>query len=182
MDRYTWQFINSFAAWFSACGTIAAVIVALYFARQDKRVRLRVNAGYRVIVSQGRKGPFPGYVSVGITNIGHREAQIVGIGWRTGVFKRQYADQTPNCNDGISSPIPIRLRDGEEAKYYFPASDDSEWLKEFTSNMFAPRVAWNIRFARIRVYTSVGKVFSARLERGLRRKLLEYSEKHGSAR
>ena len=157
------------------------MIVALFLARQDKRIRLRVNAGYRLIVSQSRKGPPPAYVSVGITNIGHREAQVIGISWRTGLLKKRYADQTPNYNDGISSPIPIRLRDGEEAKYYFPISADSEWLREFSDKMLAPRVAWNIRFARIRVYTSVGKVFDSYLEPGLRRKLLEYTEKHDSA-
>ena len=38
MDRATWQFINSFSSWLSAIGTVAAVIVALYLARRDKRI------------------------------------------------------------------------------------------------------------------------------------------------
>ncbi len=47
----TWEFINSFADWFSAVGTFAAVIVALLLAMRDRTIRLEVSAGHRLIVS-----------------------------------------------------------------------------------------------------------------------------------
>ena len=52
-DRQLWTFINSFADWLSALGTIGAVIVALYLARKDARITLRVVSGLRVIVERG---------------------------------------------------------------------------------------------------------------------------------
>ena len=134
-------------------------------------------AGHRLIVTQGRKGPHPEYLVIGITNIGHREAQITGVGWRIGVLRKQLADQTLMLNDGISSPMPSRLRDGDEAKYYIPLFGEAEWLRDFTPKMLLPRPAWNLWFARVRVYTSVGKVFEARLEPGLRRRLIEFAKK-----
>ena len=54
-DQETWLFINSFAPWISAFGTIAAVIVALYLSIREKRVRLRVSAGYRLLIIPGQK-------------------------------------------------------------------------------------------------------------------------------
>ena len=41
-DRETWLFINSFAPWLAALGTVAAVIVALYLARRASRLDIRV--------------------------------------------------------------------------------------------------------------------------------------------
>lgn len=73
-DKETFNFINTFAPWLSAIGTIAAVWVAIYFARQDKRLRIDVSAGNRLIVTPGQKGPHPEYLVVHIVNIGHREA------------------------------------------------------------------------------------------------------------
>src|SRR5688572_29955936 len=104
-DRATWQFINTFADWFAAAGTIAAVIVAIYLARRDKTVRLSINAGVRLIVTPGVKGPHPEYLSITAVNIGHREAQITNIGWHVGLFKRQHGVQS-TIQDGMSSPIP----------------------------------------------------------------------------
>ncbi len=51
-DRSLWLFINSFAGWLSALGTIAAVIVALYLARRDSRIRLKVVVGLRLLLQR----------------------------------------------------------------------------------------------------------------------------------
>lgn len=168
-----WQFINSFAAWFSAFGTISAVIVALYLVRQDKRIRLHVSVGHRVIVSQGLKGQPPQYLAIRITNIGHRDVQVTGIGWRIGLFKKSYAEETI-IRDGISSTLPVRLRDGDEACYYFPLFSDIEWLREFIQKMLLPNLQWKLWFTYVRIYTSVGKVFEVPLEHGLKKRIIEY--------
>jgi hypothetical protein len=171
--KQDWQFINSFADWFSAFGTIAAVIVALYLARQDKRIRLLATAGHRVIVSQGSKEPHPQYLTIRITNVGHRDVQVIGIGWRIGLFKKSYADQTIIC-DGISSTLPVRLSDGDEACYYFPLFNEIEWLRGFIQKMLLPHPRWNLWFTHVRIYTSVGKVFEVSLEQGLKKRIMEY--------
>ncbi|MFZ3114558.1 MAG: hypothetical protein WA133_03375 [Syntrophales bacterium] len=147
--------------------------MALYLARQDKRIRLHATAGHRVIVSQGSQGPFPQYLAIRITNVGHRDVQVIGIGWRIGLFKKTYADQTI-IRDGISSPLPVRLRDGDEACYYFPLFTEIEWFREFIQKMLLPHLRWNLWFTHIRIYTSVGKVFKASLEQGLKKRIIEY--------
>lgn len=53
MDSSTvdyWKFVNSFAPWLSAIGTLSAVIVAIYLARRDKFVRLKCAAGIRMLI------------------------------------------------------------------------------------------------------------------------------------
>ena len=88
MDRETWEFINSFAAWFSAAGTIAAVITALYLATQDRRIHLKVTAGIRLVISEYRGVENEDLIVIRVTNVGHRSAKI------TGVFSTEI-DRTP---------------------------------------------------------------------------------------
>jgi hypothetical protein len=174
-DQEFWQFINTFSGWFSAVGTIAAVIVALYLARQDKRIRLSVFAGYRVIVTQGDPESQRDYLTIGITNVGHREAQVTTIGWRVGIWRKQYSIQTV-MKDGMSSPLPVRLRDGEEARYYIPLTGETRWLEEFAKECLVPNPRKRLLFMWVRVHTSVGGTYTARIEKGLREKLLAFAE------
>src|SRR5688572_19989531 len=44
--RKTWEFINTFANWPSAIGTLAAVGVALYLAFRERRISLKLSAGH----------------------------------------------------------------------------------------------------------------------------------------
>src|SRR2546428_351481 len=80
MDRQFWTFVNSFAPWLSAVGTICAVITALYLARRGDRIRLRVRCGIRIVVAQGgRPGSAPQYVNLEVTNVGRRTATITTL-------------------------------------------------------------------------------------------------------
>jgi hypothetical protein len=47
MDQETWRFINTFAPWLSAIGTLTAVAVSLYLARRSDRQKLEVRVGLR---------------------------------------------------------------------------------------------------------------------------------------
>lgn len=162
-----WQLINSFANWFSAFGTIGAVITALYLARRDKRIRLRVSAGHGIIVSYDSEATQKQVLAIRITNIGHRDVQVTGIGWRIGLLRRFYSEQTV-ISDGISNTLPIRLRDGEEACYYIPLFNEMEWLKTFIRKMLQPNLRWRLRF------TYVGKVIEEPLEQGLKKRIIDY--------
>ena len=113
IDKSTWEFINTFAPWFAAIGTLAAVIVSLYLARQDRRIKLMVSAGHRKMVTPGKQGKHPDYIVISVTNVGHREAQVTGLGWEVGLIKKEQAYQSIIL-DGFSSSIPVRLKDGEK--------------------------------------------------------------------
>ena len=45
-DRETWLFINGFAPWLAALGTLLAVIVSLHLARRASRLDIRVFADF----------------------------------------------------------------------------------------------------------------------------------------
>lgn len=53
MDKDTWRFINTFSGWFSAIGTLTAVLATIYFARRDKRIHLTVRASHGIFIVPG---------------------------------------------------------------------------------------------------------------------------------
>jgi hypothetical protein len=172
-DKETWEFVNSFAPWLSAFATIAVVIVSLYFSRRDKKIRIEISAGYRLIISQGDLNNRPEYLNVHIVNIGHREVQIVNIGWKIGFIKKKYFIQKRINNDGLSSPMPIRLRDGDEANYYIPLNDETNWIDNLIEKRLQPHPKMNLNFMKLQVFTSVGNEFNTKIEKGLKKRILE---------
>ncbi len=172
LSQDTWRFINTFAPWLSAIGTILAVLVSLHLARRDRRIRLEVSAGHRIIVTPGVPGPYPEYLSINIVNVGHRDAQITNVGWKVGILKKKYAVQT-TIADGISSPIPVRLKDGEEAKYLIPLDERTNWLENFGKDMLRPFPRILGHFVKIQVFTFIGKTFESRIEKNLRVRLVQ---------
>jgi len=172
MSQDTWKFINTFAPWFSAIGTLSVVIVSLYLAGRDRNIRLKVSAGHRIIIGPGSAKPYPEYLCIYVVNHGHREAQITNIGWKVGIFKKQFAIQS-TISDGMSSPLPIRLKDGEEAKYMIPLNEETNWLKSFSEKMLQPYPRLQVHFMKIQAFTSIGKTFESGVERNLKEKLVE---------
>ena len=163
MTIETWKFINSFAPWFSAIGTVSAVILSLKLARKDRNVKLKVSAGHRVLIAQG-VSERPEYLSIRVVNIGHRDAQIINIGWKAGIFKKRHAIQILDSNTS-SSELPVRLKDGEEATYLISLSDN--WLSEFSNTMLKPATFFQMYFLKLQVTTSLGDVYESRLEKNL---------------
>ena len=173
VEKETWEFINSFAPWFSAFGTLAAVILAIYLARRDKNIRLEISAGHRLMLSLGNPDYRPEYLYINIVNIGHRETQIVNIGWKIGFFKKEHSIQTLIRDDQISSPMPVRLKDGEEAKYFIPLNDQTKWIENIIQKSLQPNPKRRINFMKLQVFTSVGKTFNTRIEKGLKERILK---------
>lgn len=174
----TWKFINTFAPWLSAIGTISAVALSLHLARRDKNVRLEVSAGHRIMVTQAgdSEEPSPEYLFISIVNVGHREAQLTNIGWKAGIFKKKHAIQTI-INNEYSNTLPIRLKDGEEARYLIPLEGDLNWLHAFTNDMLSPLTQLQCRFVKIQAFTSIGKTFESNIEKSLKIKIIEkYNE------
>jgi hypothetical protein len=147
------------------------VILSLWLARRDKKIRLEVTAGHRIIVTPGATGPFPEYLAIHIVNIGHRETQITDIGWKVGVFKKRYAVQTFE-HGGLTSQLPIWLKDGAKAQYLIPLNKETNWLEKFGIDMLRPFPRIQVHFCSAQVFTSIGETFEARIEKGLRKKLL----------
>ena len=115
----TWRFVNTFAPWFSAAGTVSAVVVSLWLARSQQRTRLSVSVGPRVIVGPGMVGPTPEFVAIFVANLASRPVRIINIGWRVGLFRKRYVMQNASLRP-LSSPLPIELAYGQDAKWMFP--------------------------------------------------------------
>lgn len=147
------------------------MIVALYFARRDRKIRLAVRAGHRLMVTPGEKGR-PEFIYIGVVNIGHREAQIIYIGWKWGFLKKHYA--IAMFNEGLSSALPTKLRDGEEALYFLSLEEDKQLLKKFAKGMkLLPYPRIQSYFVKVQVSTSTNVTFEKRIEKGLRKMLVE---------
>ena len=175
------KFINTFAPWLSAIGTLAAVVVSLYLASQGKRVKLNITVGHRLMVTPGQGRPYPEYILISIINIGHKEVQITNIGWKVGFFKkqRQHAIQVIE-QDGLSSPLPVWLKYGEQANYYIPLSDKREWLEGFIKDFYKCHLKSRVKHTKIWVSTSLGKTLESTIEKGLQKIILECIEEQHS--
>lgn len=170
MDRATWEFINSFAPWIAAVGTLAAVIVSLYLARQDRRIRLDVYAGIRILTLPLIDGKFPEYLVFHIVNISRREAQVKGISWMCNFHKVRVLHNP--LKDGLSSELPIKLRDGEEANFFHPLKNSS-YLDDIAKAYLSRYPRLLSYFIKIEVSTSVGVDFKVRIEKNLRERLVQ---------
>src|SRR5436190_14573379 len=118
MDRETWRFINSFAPWLSALGTISAVIVSLYLALRTARVRLQIVSGIYHVARIGQTlAQSAKVIQIRAINTGFREVTIQGIMWRhIGLFRRQNYVTVPPA-DPESSKLPKKITYGDEARF-----------------------------------------------------------------
>lgn len=182
LSQETWKFLNTFAPWLSAVGTISAVITSLYLSRKDRIVNLEIIADCRFIEQMGNNQLFistddsPDALVVYITNIGHREAVVNSIFWKWGIFKKKYAIQ--NIMENMwTSEFPKRIKDGEIAHYCFPKSSEYDWVKNNGVN-FVGRFPWlESFFIKVIVKTSIGKDFEARIGPLARRMIIEEARK-----
>ena len=173
MDVETWKFINTFAPWLSAIGTLSAVTVSLYLARAEKPMKLEVRAGHRIIIGQGQKGKPPGYLYISAINTGHRIATITNVGWRVGLFRKRHVIQLVQ-KDIYSSGVPVRIDDGKEAKWLIPLDQEDNWIERFSRDFLLPHPHWNLFCLRLQVHTSVGKTFESQIEKSLKEELLKW--------
>ena len=163
-DRETWRFVNSFAAWLSALGTLAAVIVALYIANMQNRVRLRVSATKQRLVASGQriKDGEP-VVIVSVTNLSHRAVKVSGVYWQAR-WRKSQSLQLPSDHP-LSAQLPRELpADVGTASFIFPEGvySDPRGNLELTRKLFGGRLArLKSRFVRVGVTTTIGKRFES---------------------
>lgn len=163
VSHNNWAFINSFAAWFAAIGTIGAVIVSLYLASRRQKARAKVRVGSRIIVEEGGKGPYPEYLMFSIANSGDMPITINQIGWKVGLFKKRAAIQL--IDNTLSSELPIELKHGQEAKWFTPIKRvDRPWIKNFCEYMMMPKYRTSCFTLRAEFYSSIGQTFRVKPE------------------
>ena len=176
IDIEYWKFINTFAPWFSAFGTVTAVMVSLYLAKSEKPVKLKILADIRILTEENN----PRYLMIEAINIGSRIVNITNIGWEMGLFKKLSFIQVvkKDINDFYSSELPIKINDGEEAKWLILLEKEKNWIEQFVKNLGKfPR--WDLFWLRLQIVTANGKIFKAKIGKSLKDELLkEYSKQH----
>jgi hypothetical protein len=167
IDENIWKFINTFAPWLSALGTLAVVITSLYLAMRDRRIRLKVKAGFRRIVAIGQTlNQGANVISIYVTNTGYRSVTIIGLYWKFGIFRKRIYEQTPGY-DFNSSSLPVKLADGEEASYHIPEIFFKRNLTTLEQGISKEYLKLGVKFIKIGVYTTLGKTFEYTIEKGL---------------
>jgi hypothetical protein len=176
MNHETWQFVNTFAPWLSAIGTIAAVVTSLWLARNRTRVRLTVSVRLGFIVEPDAAGEYDGprqeYVCIGVVNTGETEATITSIGWlgRPG-WRRTAWLQNLDDDQYAGSKLPVRLKFGEEVSFRLRLQP--HWLNSASEDMIG-RFPWISAYAlRLVIWTSIGQSFKVHPERKILAKLVE---------
>ena len=111
-DQTTWLFINSFAPWLAALGTVASVIVSLYLALRASRSDIRV---FICIIQLFDSDPKEKLLQISAVNHS-RKAVVKTIMWRSlGCFGRRKQDWIVQPLDPRSTKLPCDLGFGEEA-------------------------------------------------------------------
>ena len=168
-DRETWRFINTFAPWFSALGTFAAVVLSLYLARRAARPKLGVSSAIVRTVTPGQTmAGSPEFFQIRVVNRGFREVVISGIMWKQSGWRKQVYVVFPPA-DAYSTKLPAKLQHGEQAHFFFPTETfprlGSALLK--TLNDSTPS-SLKLRMLRVGVYASTGEEFLSRLDENIR--------------
>ena len=176
-DRETWNFINSFAPWFSALGTLCAVLVSLYLAFRTSRPRVRVSCSIvRAIPTGQRLGDGAEFFQIRVVNRGFREVVVSGIMWKQrGLRRRSYVVFPPD--DPYSTKVPAKLQYGDQVHFFFPTKtfsrSASELLKTFGA---AGPSSLKLRLLSAGVYASTGEEFLSPLDGRIRKWLVEQAE------
>jgi hypothetical protein len=147
------------ATWFSALGTVGAVIVALYFSLRETRQRLRVHGSIVNVVGMGQTlAGAPEYFNLSVTNEGHRDAVINGIQWKVGVIKVRRYVQIPS-GPPLSPTLPHRLAPGASANFMFPSATFVKETLSIYKHSLRPLLD---RKLRVGVWLSTGEDFVVR--------------------
>lgn len=173
LDDQTWKLIEVAGTWLSGIGTLLAVIVALYLARIEKAVRLKVSAGVRLVFTQGQDET-PEVIAISVVNLGDRPVVITNVLWKWGLFKRGYAVQvTGSPMDSLK--IHQTLEVGHQGSFYIAidAGDQENWFRRFAENLPKRfRKIW-LRRLYVGIATAVGTTIWSPVENTMREKLLE---------
>ncbi|PAO24634.1 hypothetical protein [Enterobacter roggenkampii] len=147
---------SAIGGWVSGIGTLLAVIISLYLANRRAKVRLKCDAGERIIVTQGAHPDAehqPG-VAITITNLTALPVTITSLGWECG--KKNYWHQM--LGDPESARLPKRLEYGEQGFFWISLTGKEEtWFEDFAQQL-KERGA-NPQKMKVTVATSSGGVF-----------------------
>ena len=170
-NQETWLFINSFAPWLAALGTLLAVIVSLRLARRTSQPDIRVFTDLISMFGQ----LIPRKVFIRINAVNHsRKVDVNTIAWWSrwplGFGRRK---QVLPLDDPHSMKLPCELDFGKEAGFFFPLDTFHEHWKSLLEHVGDSKFQWlTFRLLRVGLVTSTDQCFGAPLSQKMREIIL----------
>lgn len=168
LTHLDWQLINSFSGWFSAAGTILAVVVSLYISYSTRSTRIAVTSGIYVFNENGGEAE---YLGIFVQNVGFRAFYInkdTCISIRVGWLRKRYIGIGRNHIDFTkSSTFPCKIGEGEQAKLFIRLHDEqSRWIDGLKQDLLKGS---SLSSLKIVVFPSIGKNVVRRFSREVMR-------------
>jgi len=159
-DQETWKFINSFAPWASAAGTLAAVLFSLYITVAD-RSRVRVRAWKNRQPSADETSTYE-LISIRIINSRDKEVFIDKVYWKVGgTITPQVINYTFALNLDLTGPSMLVGKVPTQINFDFDT-----FKKRFLPKL-APSLLENRSSVKIGVSISTGKRFESAIDKDL---------------
>lgn len=145
-----WTIVAAIGQAAGSIATAAAVIVSLWIALSERRIKLRVKC-YIGVIAPGDGSGYIDVVSINITNESYRRASIINLGWRTGWtnlrwaphwLKYQFAIQMPSA--GSPRP-PLDLEPGQTTTVWILADDFRKATLHNGADFFLRKPPWRRR-------------------------------------
>lgn len=170
MEDQTLNLIIAISSIFTAIGTVSAVIVSLYLARRDRKIRIDISANItrQILLSNPPTPDENEYLSFSITNVGFRDVTIQSVSWEFGIFRKKSFIQIFDFTDPYITKLPAKLKDGDTANLSIKVDDlrkNEDYFRLIYSGVF--KNLWFYWF-RIKVYTSTGEEFYSRVNKRVR--------------
>ena len=149
------QVAIAIGTWFASIATIAAVIVALYLAKKDERVRIKVNAN---LMSRFQAPTIVEheFLSIRVTNLGARPVEIVVVGWCIGKGKKK-KKFIQTFGNPESTAIPARIPHGGTAHFTLSPDDTSSWIRSMADCLLQYQSGTSLDTLRVLISTSTGE-------------------------
>lgn len=162
-----WKLAELGGNWLSGIGSLAAVVVALMLARDQRRARLVIRAKASRYIRDGLKPPFPLYAHVNVTNLGHRPVTVSSYGWQIGFLRKQYGYQK-DLGNFPSTHLPHELTVGRDADLMVRI-DQGGWLRHMVEEIGGrPFPILALYSIKVVISTAGGKFVKKRLDKSLR--------------
>lgn len=164
------------ADWVSGVGSLAAAFVALYLAKDQKRIQLKGYFGARVLVGGGT--PPTDLITISVTNVGHRATVINNVGLRVGRFKKMRHAIIQTDRMYGSAPIPLPLADGQQGQWNIPlVFDGRNWIDDLCDLV---ETEADIKSLRAVVFTTHQEPAYLPAEEGLRKMIREAQKRRAA--
>lgn len=145
-----WTIVAAIGQALGALATAAAVIVSLWIVLSERKPKLRITAGLRLIVA-GDGTPAMDAIGIAVANVGVRRCRCTAIGWRSGHLKwgpkwlrRQHALQNAGYLSG-SATLPFDLEPGDEKTMILdPRAYAEATGPEKRSAFFCRKFPWSV--------------------------------------